>query len=160
MNVEWCLSMLINRDKLYCDTYVHINCRFSSYNQERLTADIITETADHKYINKQSLFQLSFCMHRTSLIYIWNKLLKREWLDFLTFVPSCTSFCASRLRQYEQGEIAVAEQKPIGRPSGQLFCFFCGLPTQISDNSAQNLSPSVPGFREWKRNFIAPHSML
>ena len=63
MNVELCLQMLINRDKLYCDiyvninyivpqTYVHINCRFSGYNQEQLKADIVTETTDHKYINK------------------------------------------------------------------------------------------------------------
>ena len=44
--------MLIKGDKLYCDTHVSVNCRFSSYNQEQLTADIVTETTDHKYINK------------------------------------------------------------------------------------------------------------
>jgi len=38
---------------------------------------------------------------------------------FPDFVPSGTSFFASRLRQYEQGELAVTDQKPIGRPSEQ-----------------------------------------
>jgi len=67
----------------------------------------------------------------------WNKVPKTELFGVLNFVSSCTSFCASWVRPYGQGKLAVASQKPMGRPCGQWFCFFCGMPIQSGDNSAK-----------------------
>jgi hypothetical protein len=66
------------------------------------------------------------------------------------------------MKQYEQGDSAVVNLKAIGRPHMQWLCLFCGLPIQKIVNSAEtycnlyskNARPK-PGFREWKRKFLA-----
>lgn len=71
---------------------------------------------------------------------------------FAEFVPSCTRFCTSRVKAYEQGDSAVDNQKPILRQCRKWLYLFCGLKIQKCYNSPPCLMQE-PGISEWKRKF-------